>query len=113
MAEYATPLRAINRVHQNPEQVANMSRSRFITFQVVSVVLALLTCLTVLTVTVLQNAELQNRFLHWGDTASCFLNTTELKKEENSKAAQQKINWLELLLGFLQHCVLNSTVSTR
>ena len=109
MAENATPMEAMNRLHQNPEQLANMSRSRFITFQVVSIVLTVLTCLTVLTVTLMQNAELQNQFLHWGDTASCFLNTTELKKKD-SEAAEQKINWLELLLGFLQHCVLNGTV---
>ena len=108
-AEYATPMEAMNRLHRNPEQMANMSRSRYISFQLVSILIAVLTLLTVLTVTLMQNAELQNQFLHWGDTASCFLNTTELKKKD-PEAATQKINWLELLLGFLNHCVLNGTV---
>ena len=109
-AEYATPMEAMNRLHRNTEQVAHMSRSRYISFQLVSTLIAVLTLLTVLAMTLMQNAELQNRFLHWGDKASCFLNTTELKKED-PEAATQKINWLELLLGFLKHCVLmNGTV---
>ena len=75
-AEYATPMEAMNRLHRNTEQVANMSRSRYISYLMVTVLVAVLTCFTVLIVTLMQNAELQNRFLHWGDAASCFLNTT-------------------------------------
>ena len=106
-AEYATPMEAMNRLHRNTEQVANMSRSRYISYLLVTVLVAVLTCFTVLIVTLMQNVELQNRFLHWGDAASCFVNTTDLTKKD-PEAAIQKINWLELLLRFLNHCVLNN-----
>ena len=87
-------------------QLAVMSRPRFVCFQFVSVLTALITCFTLLGVTLLKNEELQNRLLRVGQTATCLLNTTTTESNllpENPEPANWN-NILAFLLRLSQSC---------
>ena len=86
-------------------QMATMSRPRFVTFQLVTLTTAFLTCLTVLGLAVLKNTELQDRILNWGDTASCILNVSQTDlhlTKENPDAELTVFDWNHLLQVLLQ-----------
>ena len=68
--------RAINRRDQQTDSLATMSRRRFVTFQMVTVLTAIITCLTLLAVSLLKSDQMQERLLSWGETATCVLNAS-------------------------------------
>lgn len=97
------------------DQLATMSRPRFVTFQLVTLTTAFLTCLTVLGVALLKNTELQNKILNWGDTASCILNNTQTDlslMKEDPDTGYKAFDWnsmIQLLLQLGSQCGVNET----
>ena len=103
MAELTEPLRNIFRGRRGepPEVLATMSRRRFITFEAVTVLTALLTCFTLLLVSLLQNAELSGKILNWGNTASCILNATSEHQLRETNETQPR-DWIDVVDFLLQ-----------
>lgn len=94
--------------------LATMSRPRFVTFQLVTLTTAFLTCLTVLGLALLKNSELQNKILsYWGNAASCILNTTETDLQlMKGDPETESLNWTSLFRLLLQlgsQCGINQT----
>lgn len=122
MTDFAAAATEPLRRRNNPELVAaaaTMSRHRFVIFQMVTVVTALITCFTLLSVTMLQNKELQTRLIHWGDKATCILENsanvpTDLPLyQEDPESAEKQINWSNVLLFMLnlkKECAANLTI---
>jgi hypothetical protein len=91
-------------------QMAAMSRRRFVCFQFVSLLTALITCFTLLGVTLLKNEELQNRLLRLGQTATCLLNTSTTDPQllpENPEPANWN-NFFAFLLRLSQSCAASN-----
>ena len=103
MAEITEPLRNIFRGRRGepPEALATMSRHRFITFEAVTVLTALLTCFTLLLMSLLKNEELSGKILNWGNTASCILNATSEHQLRESNETQPK-DWIDVMDFLLQ-----------
>lgn len=98
-------------------QLATMSRPRFVTFQLVTLTTAFLTCLTVLGLAVVKNTELQDRILNWGDTASCLLNVSQTDlhlTKEDPDTELTVFDWnhlLQLILQLGTQCSAHNTTS--
>lgn len=102
------PLRSVSAPNRTRDmsQMAAMSRRRFVCFQFVSLLTALITCFTLLGVTLLKNEELQNRLLRLGQTATCLLNTSTTDPQllpENPEPANWN-NFFAFLLRLSQSC---------
>lgn len=106
------PLRSISAPNRTRDmsQMAAMSRRRFVCFQFVSLLTALITCFTLLGVTLLKNEELQNRLLRLGQTATCLLNTSTTDPQllpENPEPANWN-NFFAFLLRLSQSCAASN-----
>ena len=102
------PLRSASNPNRTKDlsQMAAMSRRRFVCFQFVSLLTALITCFTLLGVTLLKNEELQNRLLRVGQTATCLLNTSTTDPQLLTET-QEPANWnnfFAFLLRLSQSC---------
>ena len=98
------------------DQLATMSRPRFVTFQLVTLSTAFLTCLTVLGLALLKNSELQNKILnYWGNTATCILNNTQndlgvmIEKNKAESETFDLTSLFQLLLQLGGQCGINET----
>ena len=108
MAELTEPLRTIYRERpgrEPPEVLATMSQPRFITFQVCSLLSALIGCFTVLAVTLLKNEELSNKILNWGNTANCMLNATNEHQLLSNETTKDWVDVLDFLLQLKGQCL--------
>lgn len=106
------PLRSVSAPNRTRDmsQMAAMSRRRFVCFQFVSLLTALITCFTLLGVTLLKNEELQNRLLRLGQTATCLLNTSTTDPQllpENPEPANWN-NFFAFLLRLSQSCAASN-----
>ena len=106
------PLRSTSAPNRTRDmsQMAAMSRRRFVCFQFVSLLTALITCFTLLGVTLLKNEELQNRLLRLGQTATCLLNTSTTDPQllpENPEPANWN-NFFAFLLRLSQSCAASN-----
>ena len=106
------PLRSASTPNRTRDmsQMAAMSRRRFVCFQFVSLLTALITCFTLLGVTLLKNEELQNRLLRLGQTATCLLNTSTTDPQllpENPEPANWN-NFFAFLLRLSQSCAASN-----
>ena len=104
MAELTAPLRNIFKERpgrEPPEVLATMSRPRFITFQVCSLLTVVITCLTLFAVTLLKNEEMSNKILNWGNTATCMLNATTEHHLLSNETTKPK-DWIDMMDFLLQ-----------
>ena len=105
------PLRRLNnrRSDNSEAQLATMSRNRFMTAQFVTVftLVTMFTLFTMLVVTLLSNDQMQQKILHWGQTADCLLNNTSdvpLPKEGDPEALTDWTKVLDFLLKLRRQC---------
>ena len=87
------------------DQLAALSRPRFFTLQLVTLLTALLTCLTVLGLALMKNTELQHLLLNWGTAADCILNhnQTDLQlMKEDPVSRAEVFDWTKFLQVLLQ-----------
>ena len=87
------------------DQLAALSRPRFVTLQLVTLLTALLTCLTVMGLALMKNTELQHLLLNWGTAADCILNhnQTDLKlTKEDPDSRAEVFDWAKFLQVLLQ-----------
>ena len=104
MAELTAPLRNIFRERpgrEPPEVLATMSRPRFITFQVFSLLTVVITCFTLFAVTLLKNEEMSNKILNWGNAATCMLNATTEHQLLSNETTTPK-DWIDMMDFLLQ-----------
>ena len=93
--------RAINRQDQQEDSLATMSRRRFVTFQMVTVLTAIITCMTLLAVSLLKSNQMQERLLSWGETSTCVLNaSTDLPYNDNNDGGSDRKD-LSSVMDFL------------
>ena len=113
------PLRAgsVRRPVLAPTQseLAVMSRPRFVCFQMVTLLTAIITCFTLLAVALLKNEELQNRLLNLGQAANCVLNATASAQNDPALLTPDPEpanlnNFLLFLLNLSKSCAANSGV---
>ena len=82
--------------------LANMSRRRFVTVQVVTVITAFITLITMVAVTLFRNEDLQERILNWGQTARCV--SENLDNNNNNTG-------MEFLLKLSNQCAAKKSFS--
>ena len=81
------------------KDLSKLSRTRFITVQMVTVVTAFLTCITMFLVSITQNVEMQHKLFSWSQNANCLLNATE-----DMTDVQEPKDWITNLLVYLSKC---------
>lgn len=96
-------------------ELAVMSRPRFVCFQMVTLLTAIITCFTLLAVALLKNEELQNRLLNLGQAANCVLNATASAQNDPALLTPDPEpanlnNFLLFLLNLSKSCAANSGV---
>ena len=103
------PLRRLNnrRSDNSEAQLATMSRNRFMAIQLIS----MFTLVTMVVVTLLSNDQMQQKILHWGQTADCLLNNTSdvpLPREGEPVTPADWAKVLDFLLMLKRQCSRDS-----